>query len=310
MEIEFNSVTHFSHIKFKYPCLVEQSVYDQDALHSISLLLTSIILIIHFIGFGIFIRRVSKVPKIAGMRNSSSYLVISDYGLVNLTVVLAVAKMDNVEFTRAIFGKINEELALTAGYLLFFGCWNLGVLLFSRRSIVIPPERRRFVKTFTRVIFVMSFLAIISVPILISLRDINPSSILTTFVLSFFGVYTITSIILYIYFYRKLGRELIITKSKLTAAKITILRYSIIILLAVTVLIFITATLFFVLDDPLTEAWMTLLMYNAVALLCLIAGVFTFWSAFIPNWLRDRFDISSGRFQRIRVLKERVDTST
>lgn len=271
--------------------------------------MTAVVLILHTIGFAIFVRRVSKLPKIAGMGNYSSYLLLSDMGLIFSTAVLGITKFDNYGPTRSLWPQVNEEQVLTFGYLAFFALWNLGVLLYTRRAIKIPEERKSFVNSVTRVIFGLITTALL-VAFIIQLPEDKTSDFYSNLTILFFAVFTIASIFLYIYFYRNLGFELKSNTSKLTLSKIVILRYSIILLLGVTVLILLSAILFFLIDDPISEAWTSLITYGFIAILNLIAGVFTYWSAFIPDWLRKRFDISSKRFQRMIVIKERVDTIT
>lgn len=195
---------------------------------------------------------------------------------------------------------INEVLAYTFGYMLYFIFWIIGMNNFLRQTIRLPPRNHT---QFIRIQFGLYVLAVIAgiagvLAFVLSRSELYFTLTYDELFQAIFLLMSQIAILVFIFFAVVLTREKKMNTSKLIKARFDMLKYAVFVQILISLNVLEVA--FMLYFNTIAEYILEFYSFMFLETLTIISTILLYNSIHIPNFIRAQYILSSRRFSRIR----------
>lgn len=228
-------------------------------------------------------------------------------GLITASIFIIIGQFDDMSFVENVL----EEIIYAAGYFLYYALWLYGINYFVNNVVKIPEERKSFLGRVNVLInfqIIVSLLFAIFVLVVSETQPVQGNDDYFDLIEASFAILSQIAILMFVYFLRNLRREQHINLSKLAQARIELIKYTIYnqIFLSISILI---VSIYLVFgsrsqeQDTIAEA----ILFTIFNITNIVSSFLLVLSIRIPSYVRERYNITSGRFEAIRRLQTMGD---
>lgn len=258
----------------------------------------SVLSFLSFVIVSVFLFRLWNMRK----EHSAMKIITTSAGTITLAMAL-INVVIGFTYLRYVFEpikNISEQSSYAVAYVIYFILWVLGNNYFLNHIARIPRNRiRRFkvVRQILNIEILLTAMLGIYATQLVPFINYGEFVDFTTVVEIAFVLISQLAMITFVYFYKALGQEQQKNASKLTKARIQLMRTTILLQIVLSVVIGVAAGLliFGLTEDVYIEFFLFLVM-NIVSV---STSLIIYSTVNIPNRVRIRFNIAPSRFKYI-----------